>query len=367
MMKKISLRKSSYFNFLNNFIIDLPTPMNLSFWWNFGSILGLLLSIQIITGIFLSMSYSSSHMLSFLSIVSLEINNWEGFSLRSAHATGASFMFICLFLHMYRGLYFSSFSMNKTTWSSGVTIFLLTMIIAFLGYVLPWGQMSYWAATVITNMLSAVPIIGKNLVLWVWGGFSVGAPTLNRFYTFHFLFPMILILLVLLHLIFLHNKGSNNPLGVPSSMNKITFHSMFSFKDIFGFILPLFFMIFFMTNYPDFFSDVANFIEANPLSTPAHIMPEWYFLFAYGILRSVPNKLGGVIAMIMSIVIMYFLVISKNQILLNLMKKITVNLISSTFLILSFIGSQLVEQPFIITGQIFSIFYFFLFILLVFL
>nr|QDH52426.1 cytochrome b [Gordionus wolterstorffii] len=366
MMKKMSLRKSKNFIFMNNFIVDLPTPPNLNFWWNMGSLTGAALSLQILTGILLTMHYVPEASLAFFKITTMEINNFEGATLRGLHALGASTMFIFIFLHMFRSLFYGSYLMNKVTWISGVTLFILTMMTAFLGYVLPWGQMSFWAATVITNMLSAIPFVGHSLVIWIWGGFSVGGATLNRFYTFHFLLPFMLLAITILHLLFLHESGSNNPLGVISTPSKKSFHSYFTWKDFFGLFLPLSCLFFLTFSKPDVLTDVANFIEANPLSTPAHIMPEWYFLFAYGILRSVPNKLGGVMALIGSVAILYLLGVgqSKFYFIKKSFQGVWANLIASNFIVLSFIGSQLVEQPYILIGQIFSVSYFLLFAML---
>nr|YP_009679963.1 cytochrome b [Gordionus alpestris]QDH52413.1 cytochrome b [Gordionus alpestris] len=364
MMNK-SIRKSEMFNEINKFIIDLPTPPNINYWWNMGSITGLFFMSQFITGFFLSMHYISDINKSFFMVVSIENNIWEGFLLRNLHSMGASFMFIFIYLHIFRSLFYGSFIMNYKVWSSGVILLLLTMMTAFLGYVLPWGQMSYWAATVITNMISAIPILGKPVVIWIWGGFNVGDPTLNRFFSLHFILPFILLVLMMVHLILLHLNGSNNPLGIPSSAFKIPFHQTFSYKDIFGFMLPLFLFFVLIFLCPDLFTDVVNFIEANPLSTPPHIMPEWYFLFAYGILRSVPNKLGGVIALFMSIMIMYILLMSsKNLLIYNSLRKFIANLIASSFILLSYIGSQIVEPPFIVMGQMLSTIYFLLFFIM---
>nr|QDH52400.1 cytochrome b [Chordodes sp. VVA-2019] len=362
MMKNFSNRKKNEMKLLNNFLFDLPTPININFWWNFGSLLGVFLLTQIISGVLLTMNYSPS-LSAFMMLINLEKNNWEGFLMRYIHVMGASFLFMLIYLHMFRSLYYKSFLINKMTWVSGVTIFFMMMMIAFLGYVLPWGQMSYWAATVITNMMSAIPFIGKDLVVWMWGGFSVGLPTLNRFYTFHFLMPFILLMIILMHLIFLHKKNSNNPIIIPSKLYMIPFHSMFTYKDLLGFIIPFFILTILTFQTPDLLNDVANFIEANPLSTPAHIMPEWYFLFAYGILRSVPNKLGGVIAMLMSILILYFLVLTKKYKINKYFNFFMTNLSAMNFIILSFIGSQVVEQPFINMGILFSILYFLTFII----
>ena len=350
---------------INSTVIDLPSPSSLSYLWNFGSLLGLCLIIQIITGIFLAMHYCSDISVAFSSIVHICRDVNYGILLKSLHANGASMFFICVYIHIGKGLYYGSY-LKSHLWFSGISIFGIMMLTAFIGYVLPWGQMSFWGATVITNFLSAIPYVGNDIVQWVWGGFSISNATLGRFFSLHYLFPFILAGLIIIHLTLLHEKGSNNPMGINSSIDKIPFHWYFIIKDLYGFFILfiiLFIIIFF---YPNYLGDPENFIKANPLVTPIHIMPEWYFLFAYAILRAIPNKLGGVIALVMSIVILFslpFVHTSKtNSLIFRPLGKFFYWLFISNFFLLTWIGSKPVEEPFIIMGMISSIFYFSYFI-----
>nr|APX39453.1 cytochrome b [Chrysolina hyperici] len=356
------MRKTSpLLKIMNNSLIDLPTPSNISTMWNFGSLLGLCLMMQIITGLFLSMHYCSNLELAFNSIshICRDIN--YGWLLRTIHANGASFFFICLYIHIGRGIYYSSYIM-KETWLIGVTLFFLTMATAFLGYVLPWGQMSFWGATVITNLVSAIPYLGVTLVQWIWGGFAVDNATLTRFFTFHFILPFIISALVMIHLLFLHQTGSSNPLGTQSNIDKIPFHPYFSYKDIMGMLIMLFCLMILTLSNPYLLGDPDNFIPANPLVTPIHIQPEWYFLFAYAILRSIPNKLGGVLALVMSIAILYLMPFM-NKKKFNSMQFYPMNkFLFWTFLfiviLLTWIGARPVEDPYVNLGQILTILYF---------
>nr|YP_010890042.1 cytochrome b [Bargmannia lata]WJJ70054.1 cytochrome b [Bargmannia lata] len=357
------MRKNIIFFHLNNALIDLPTPSNLSYFWNFGSLLGFCLIVQIITGIFLAMHYCADINIAFSSInhICRDIN--FGFLIKYLHANGASVFFIFVYIHIGRGIYYGSY-LNIPLWNIGIFIFLLMMITAFLGYVLPWGQMSFWGATVITNFVSAIPYIGGDLVQWIWGGFSVDNATLNRFYSLHYLFPFILIGLIFLHLIFLHVQGSNNPTGLITP-DKIPFHSYFISKDLFGFIIFFILLSYLVFFFPNLLGDPENFIRANPLITPNHIMPEWYFLFAYAILRAIPNKLGGVLALILSIVILFFLPFFHTSKIKSLtfkpFNKFFFWIFIANFFFLTWIGSKPVEDPFIILGQISSLLYFFFF------
>nr|YP_004935045.1 cytochrome b [Siphonaria gigas]AEQ93910.1 cytochrome b [Siphonaria gigas] len=285
----------------------LPSPMSISVWWNGGSILGLLLGFQIFTGLFLSMHYTADMVNTFASVIHIVRDAPVGWLFRNFHANGASMFFVFMYLHVGRGLYYQSYITQPRTWMVGVTILLVSMGTAFLGYVLPWGQMSFWGATVITNLLSAIPYLGPSIVEWVWGGFSVGQSTLNRFFSLHFIMPFLIGGLSGLHILFLHEKGSTNPLGETSAVNKIPFHPYFSWKDMVGFVIVGVVLVLLGFFYPTVLGDPENFTNANPMVTPVHIQPEWYFLFAYAILRSIPSKLGGVIALVMSIVILYFL------------------------------------------------------------
>nr|YP_010035490.1 cytochrome b [Melanotus cribricollis]QQQ88065.1 cytochrome b [Melanotus cribricollis] len=345
---------------MNNALVDLPSPSNISAWWNFGSLLGMCLIMQIITGIFLAMHYCPDISLAFNSVVHICRDVNHGWLLRTLHANGASFFFICIYLHIGRGLYYGSF-MYHETWTVGVIILLVVMGTAFLGYVLPWGQMSFWGATVITNLLSAIPYLGTTIVQWLWGGFAVDNATLTRFFTLHFLLPFIVLALSMIHLIFLHQTGSNNPLGTNSNIDKIPFHPYFTFKDLLGFNLTLMALVILTLYNPYMLGDPDNFTPANPLVTPVHIQPEWYFLFAYAILRSIPNKLGGVIALFMSIVILLIMPMFKKKMQSNQfypINKILFWSYLSITVLLTWIGARPVEDPYILTGQILTVSYF---------
>nr|QNE85835.1 cytochrome b [Microphor holosericeus] len=360
-MNKPMRNSHPLFKIANDALVDLPAPINISVWWNFGSLLGLCLIIQIATGLFLAMHYTADISMAFNSVTHICRDVNYGWLLRTLHANGASFFFICLYLHVGRGIYYSSYLFTPT-WMVGVLLLFLVMGTAFMGYVLPWGQMSFWGATVITNLLSAIPYLGTMLVQWIWGGFAVDNATLTRFFTFHFILPFIVLAMTMIHLLFLHQTGSNNPLGLNSNSNKIPFHPYFSFKDIVGFIVMMMFLTLLTLINPYLLGDPDNFIPANPLVTPIHIQPEWYFLFAYAILRSIPNKLGGVIALVASIAILVILPpthLSKfrgiqfypiNQILFWIMV--------ITVLLLTWIGARPVETPYVIVGQLLTIIYF---------
>nr|YP_010501930.1 cytochrome b [Ptomascopus plagiatus]UXC94696.1 cytochrome b [Ptomascopus plagiatus] len=358
--------KSPLLKIINNSLIDLPSPSNISAWWNFGSLLGLCLMIQIITGLFLAMHYTADISIAFNSITHICRDVNYGWLMRTLHANGASFFFICLYMHVGRGLYYSSYNLILT-WTMGVIILFMVMATAFLGYVLPWGQMSFWGATVITNLVSAIPYLGTDVVLWLWGGFSVDNATLTRFFTFHFILPFIIAALTMIHLLFLHQTGSNNPLGINSNIDKIPFHPYFSFKDLFGFMVLLTILTFLTLINPYLLGDPDNFIPANPLVTPVHIQPEWYFLFAYAILRSIPNKLGGVIALIMSILILIFMPFTNNK---NIqgnqfypINKLMFWTMTSIVILLTWIGARPVEDPYILIGQLLTILYFLYYII----
>nr|QHT64928.1 cytochrome b [Microphthalmus similis] len=345
----------------NGSLIDLPAPGNLSIWWNFGSLLGLCLVIQILTGLFLAMHYTPHVDMAFSSVAHITRDVNYGWMLRNLHANGGSWFFVCLYLHMGRGVYYNSFFQIET-WNLGVIIMLATMATAFMGYVLPWGQMSFWGATVITNLLSAIPYFGPSLVEWVWGGFAVDNATLNRFFALHFLLPFAIAGLSMLHLLFLHQTGSNNPLGMNSDAQKVPFHIYYTVKDLVGFVVMLFSLMLIVLFFPNILGDPENFLPANPLVTPIHIKPEWYFLWAYAILRSIPNKLGGVVAMFAAILIFFVLPLintptSKGNSFYPLNQFLFWCFVSNAML-LTWIGGCPVEEPYEMLGRWFTFLYF---------
>lgn len=349
------------FKIANNALVDLPAPINISRWWNFGSLLGLCLIIQILTGLFLAIHYTADINLAFYSVNHICRNVNYGWLLRTLHANGASFFFICIYLHVGRGIYYGSYKFTPT-WLIGVIILFLVIGTAFIGYVLPWGQISFWGATVITNLLSAIPYLGIDLVQWLWGGFAVDNATLTRFFTFHFILPFIVLAITIIHLLFLHQTGSNNPIGLNSNIDKIPFHPYFTFKDIVGFIVIIFILISLVLIRPNLLGDPDNFIPANPLVTPAHIQPEWYFLFAYAILRSIPNKLGGVIALVLSIAILIILPFYNLRKFRGIqfypINQVIFWSILVTVILLTWIGARPVEEPYVLIGQILTVVYF---------
>jgi len=356
----MSIRKTHpLIKILNSSLVDLPAPSNISHFWNFGSMLGICLALQILRGIFLAIHYCANVDISFDSINHIMRDVSIGWWVRLLHANGASLFFFRIYLHIGRGLYFNSYVLTFT-WLRGIVIFLISIITAFLGYVLPWGQISYWGATVITNLLSAAPYVGPILVEWIWGGFSVNNATLTRFFSLHYLLPFLILGLVIIHLVFLHEQKSSNPLGVQISSDKIPFHPYFSYKDLVRATLIIFTIFFINKTNPYFLIDPENFVPANPLVTPTHIQPEWYFLFAYAILRSIPNKLGGVIGLLIRIlVILPLSLIGKTQ--QNSKKEI--KFISFwtfiiIFIILTWLGIKPVEEPFLRLGIIATRIYF---------
>nr|BAV56986.1 cytochrome b [Monacoa niger] len=363
-----SLRKTHpLLKIINDTFIDLPSPSNISIWWNYGSLLGLCLVTQILTGLFLAMHYTSDISLAFSSVAHICRDVTYGWLIRSIHANGASFFFICIYMHIARGLYYGSY-LYKETWNIGVILLLLVMMTAFVGYVLPWGQMSFWGATVITNLLSAIPYVGGTLVQWIWGGFSVDNATLTRFFAFHFLFPFLIAAAAILHLLFLHETGSNNPTGINSDADKIPFHPYYSYKDFLGFLILLLALASLTLFSPNLLGDPDNFTPSNPLVTPPHIKPEWYFLFAYAILRSIPNKLGGVLALLSSILVLAAVPLLHTSHQRSLTFRPFTQVLFWTLIadvaILTWIGGMPVQHPFIIIGQIASLIYFSLFLVL---
>nr|ABH04676.1 cytochrome b [Nasua narica]AZI94438.1 cytochrome b [Nasua narica]AZI94439.1 cytochrome b [Nasua narica]AZI94440.1 cytochrome b [Nasua narica]AZI94441.1 cytochrome b [Nasua narica] len=351
---------------INSSFIDLPTPSNISSWWNFGSLLGICLLLQIATGLFLAMHYTPDTTTAFSSVTHICRDVNYGWIIRYMHANGASMFFICLFLHVGRGLYYGSYTLSET-WNIGIILLLTAMATAFMGYVLPWGQMSFWGATVITNLMSAIPYIGTNLVEWIWGGFSVDKATLTRFFAFHFILPFIIASLTMIHLLFLHETGSNNPSGIPSDSDKIPFHPYYTIKDILGALALTFTLMMLVLFTPDLLGDPDNYTPANPLNTPPHIKPEWYFLFAYAILRSIPNKLGGVVALVLSILILTIIpslhTSKQRSMMFRPLSQCLFWLLAADLLTLTWIGGQPVEYPFITIGQLASILYFMTFLI----
>lgn len=350
----------------NNAVIDLPAPNNLSIWWNFGSLLGLCLIIQILTGLFLAIHYTPHIDIAFSSVAHIARDVNYGWLLRNLHANGGSWFFICLYLHIGRGIYYGSF-IYLEVWNIGIIIFIATIAAAFVGYVLPWGQIRFWGATVITNLLSAIPYIGPILVEWIWGGFAVDNATLNRFFAFHFLLPFVVLALAAVHLLFLHQTGSNNPLGLNRNGDKVPFHIYYTTKDTVGFILLLIALIILALFAPNLLGDPENFIPANPLVTPIHIQPEWYFLWLYAILRSIPNKLGGVTAIFGALLILFALpFIMPSTRLGNAFypaNQILFWALAAIIFLLTWIGGRPVEDPYIILGQVFTALYFIYFLI----
>lgn len=364
-MNKPIRKTNQIIKILNYSIVDLPAPINLSAWWNFGVLLGLCLVIQILSGILLSIHYTANVEIAFNRVNHISRNVNYGWLIRTLHSNGASLFFICLYIHTGRGIYYGSYKYNET-WAIGIILMLITIATAFLGYVLPWGQISFWGATVITNLLSAIPYIGNIIVNWLWGGFAVDNATLSRFFRLHFLIPFIILIITIIHIFFLHITGSNNPIGIKSNIDKIPFHPYFSIRDIIGVCLVILLLLILNLNSPYILSDPDNFINANPIVTPVHIQPEWYFLFAYAILRSIPNKLGGVIALFISILILIVLPISIKikfkRISFYPIRQYMYWIFIVVTVLLTWIGARPVELPYTNTGVILTIIYFIYFI-----
>lgn len=354
---------------IDNFVGNYPEPTTISYWYSFGSLAGLCLVVQIITGIFLAMHYTPHIDMAFFSVEHIMRDVNYGWLLRYLHANGASFFFIVVYTHMFRGLYYGSYLYpRQLLWITGAIIYFLMMATAFLGYVLPWGQMSFWGATVITNFFSAIPVVGKYIVHALWGGFSVDNATLNRFFSLHYLLPFIIAAVAGLHITILHIHGSNNPLGIRSSQDYTQFHPYFTFKDIFSVVVFLIVFLFFVFFYPNTLGHPDNYIEANPMVTPPHIVPEWYFLPFYAILRSIPHKLGGIIAMAAAIIVLFFLpILNTSKIRSSWFRPLHKPLFWLLFIdciVLGWIGGNPAEAPYTIIGLIASIFYFGYFLVL---
>nr|YP_010882191.1 cytochrome b [Pulchriphyllium bioculatum]WID87105.1 cytochrome b [Pulchriphyllium bioculatum] len=353
-------RKNQMIKIINNTLIDLPTPINISNWWNMGSLLGMCLMIQLSTGMFLAMHYTPNVDAAFNSINQICRNVNNGWMMRTTHTNGASMFFICMYLHIWRNIYYGSYKYIQV-WITGMMMMFILMTTAFMGYILPWGQMSFWGATVITNLLSTIPYMGKELVQWSWGGFAVNNATLNRFFTLHFMLPFLIMGMTMIHLMFLHKMGSNNPLGIKSNIDKIPFHPFFSMKDLSSIMMTIMIMMMMILMKPYVLSDPENFIPANPLTTPNHIQPEWYFLFAYAILRSIPNKLGGVIALLMSIMILMIMPLYNSNFQSTSfypMNQLTFWMMITTTCSLTMLGSKPVEEPYIMMSQVMTTMYF---------
>lgn len=361
-------------------LIDYPTPITFTYLWSFGSLAGLFLSIQVISGVLLAMHYTPHVVYAFASVehIMRDVNN--GWLLRYVHANGASFVFFMLYIHVAKAIYYNSYTYPfANLWRIGMVLFILMMATAFMGYVLPWGQMSFWGATVITNLFTAIPFVGEHLVYLLWGGYSVDNATLNRFFSLHFLLPFLIVGLVGLHLVLLHLVGSSNPLKIESSADKLPFYPYFYFKDLVALLVVFCFFSLFVFFYPNALGHSDNYIEANALSTPSHIVPEWYFLPFYAILRSIPNKLGGVIAMGLALVVVLLVpsIFYTVRIFFPLLSIVVLNpkfrpfarlffsIFAGVMLLLGWIGQMPVEVPYILIGMLTTGFYFIYFLFLV--
>jgi len=357
------LLKRPIINILNDHAISYPTPSNISYLWNFGVLAAFCLVVQLLTGIFLAMHYTPHVDYAFASVEHIIRDVNYGWFLRYTHANGASMFFIAVYSHLFRGLYYGSYrSPRVVVWLLGVGIMLAMMATAFLGYVLPWGQMSYWGATVITNLFSAFPIVGPYIVEWLWGGFSVDNATLNRFFSLHYLLPFVIAALTLLHLTALHQHGSSNPLGTISNVDKIAFHPYFTIKDVFGVVVFAILFSYFVFFAPNALGHPDNYIEADAIVTPTHIVPEWYFLFAYAILRAIPNKLAGVLALFAAILVLGILpFITASHIQSSLFRpfyRVFFWIWVANFLLLTWLGGCPADEPYVTLSQISGLIYF---------
>nr|AFQ96971.1 cytochrome b [Adineta vaga] len=356
------LKKNYLVQLMNYFLLDLASPSNLLWFWNFGFMLGISMVIQVLSGFLLSLYYNDSVNYAFYSVMYLMLEVENGYEIRFIHSSGASLLFFLIFIHIGRSIWFKSFYMLEV-WESGVVIFLLLMMVSLLGYILPWGQMSFWAATVITNLLYVIPYVGGSILEWVWGGFSVGGPTLSRFFILHYIFPFVILVLSLVHLMFLHVNGSSNSLGVTSINDKVESHWFYLLKDLVSFLILMLFFVLMLLLVPFIFMDSENFLFVDIMKTPEHIKPEWYSLFAYCILRSVPNKVGGVVGLLMSIVILMLLpLLTKSYFKFNdFLNSYFVVFHFVVFFMLTWLGGCVVEWPYSSLGGLMSILYFILF------
>ena len=366
----LSLKQHSLFQLINSHLIEYPTPSNLTLFWNYGFLAAMCLVTQLLSGIALAMHFTPHVDLAFLSVEHIMRDVNGGWLIRYIHANGASMFFITVYIHIARGLYYGSYMQPRgLVWTLGVIILILMMATAFMGYVLVWGQMSFWAATVITNFFTAFPIIGDKIVTLLWGGFSVDNATLNRFFSLHYLLPFLIAGVVVVHMAAVHNDGSNNPLGISSHADKISFFPYFFIKDTLGLVGGLIFFSFFVYYSPNSLGHSDNYIPANPMSTPEHIVPEWYFLFAYAILRSIPNKLMGVLALFASLLVLLVLpLINTSAVRSSLYRPLYQKFfwfLVADFVLLSYLGQAPAESPYIEVGQLATIYYFGFFIILV--
>nr|QIC54440.1 cytochrome b [Crangonyx forbesi] len=360
------LKKNPLLKMLNETLIDLPAPSNLSYMWNMGSILSMCLIVQVLSGLLLASVYSPSMDMSFFCTNWLMETNDKGWLLRYLHSNGASMFFMALYTHTGRNIYYNSFYMKKT-WNIGIIMLVLVMATAFMGYVLPLNQMSFWGASVITNLFSEIPYIGPKVVLTIWGDMSVSEPTITRFFTFHFLLPFVTLSMLVVHITMLHQTGSSNPTGLNSNPDKILFNKYFSIKDLAGLSFVIFFYLYVTLIAPLITGDNDNFVPANPLTTPTHIQPEWYFLFAYAILRSIPSKLGGILALTGSILILFLPPLFNAPLMKSKafypLAKMLFWLLTMNLILLSWLGARPVEAPFLSLSQIFTAAYFINFVL----
>ena len=367
----MAFRKSNvYLSLVNSYIIDSPQPSSINYWWNMGSLLGLCLVIQIVTGIFMAMHYSSNIELAFSSVEHIIRDVHNGYILRYLHANGASFFFMVMFMHMAKGLYYGSYrSPRVLLWNVGVIIFILTIATAFLGYCCVYGQMSHWGALVITNLFSAIPFVGNDIVSWLWGGFSVSNPLIQRFFALHYLVPFIIAAMVIMHLMALHIHGSSNPLGITGNLDRIPMHSYFIFKDLVTVFLFMLILALFVFYSPNTLGHPDNYIPGNPLVTPASIVPEWYLLPFYAILRSIPDKLLGVILMFAAILVLLVLPFTDRSVVrgntFKVLSKFFFFIFVFNFVLLGQIGACHVEVPYVLMGQIATFIYFAYFLIIV--